>query len=104
MIELTFLVDDIDYSDQLDEQLSLIFETMSQNGDLNPVLKMACKTPEATTRVVKGVLKTMTRGQKEKLAAKIINGNRERVMRKVNELAGRHGIIAKIVDCKAVTR
>ena len=47
MVEVTFLIDDIDYSDRLDSQLPLVFETMSKNGDLNPVLKAACKSPEA---------------------------------------------------------
>ena len=53
MVEVTFLIDDIDYSDRLDSQLPLVFETMSKNGDLNPVLKAACKSPEATAKVVK---------------------------------------------------
>ena len=104
MVEVTFLIDDIDYSDRLDSQLPMVFETMSKNGDLNPVLKMACNSPEATTRVVKGVLKAMTNNQKEKLACKLVSAQRERLMRKLNSLAENYGIIAKVVDCKAVQK
>ena len=104
MVEVTFLIDDIDYSERLDSQLPLVFETMSKNGDLNPVLKAACKTPEATTKVVKGLLKAMTKSQKEKLACKLVMAQKEKLMRKMNSLAENYGIIATLKDCKAVVK
>ena len=99
MVEITFTVEDIDYSDRLDSQLPLVFETLSKNGDLNPALKLACKSPEATTKVVKGILKTMNQDQKEKLAVKIASSQKERLMRKLNQLAANYGIIGKVTSC-----
>ncbi len=104
MVEVTFLIDDIDYSDRLDSQLPLVFETMSKNGDLNPVLKAACKSPEATAKVVKTLLKAMTKSQKEKLACKLLSSQREKLMRKMNQLASDYGIVATLKDCKAVVK
>lgn len=104
MVEVTFLIDDIDYSERLDSQLPLVFETMSKNGDLNPVLKAACKSPEATTKVVKGLLKAMTKSQKEKLACKLLSSQREKLMRKMNSLAEEYGIVATLKDCRAVVK
>ncbi len=104
MVEVTFLIDDIDYSERLDSQLPLVFETMAKNGDLNPVLKAACKSPEATTKVVKGLLKAMNKNQKEKLACKLLSSQREKLMRKMNQLAEDYGIVATLKDCKAVVK
>ena len=104
MVEVTFLIDDIDYSERLDSQLPLVFETMSKNGDLNPVLKAACRSPEATTKVVKGLLKAMTKNQKEKLACKLLTSQKAKLMRKMNELASSYGIIATLKDCTAVVK
>ena len=101
MVEVKFLIDDIDYSERLDSALPLIFETMSKNGDLNPVLRAACKSPEATTKIVKGLLKAMTKNQKEKLACKLVGSQREKLMRKMNKLAESYGIVATLVDCQA---
>ena len=104
MIEITFTVEDIDYSDRLDSQLPLVFETLSKNGDLNPALKLACKTPEATTKIVKGVLKAMNKNQKEKLAVTIVNSQKERLMRKLNNLAADYGIVGKVTSCTVTKR
>lgn len=104
MVEVTFLIDNIDYSDRLESQLPLVFETMSKNGDLNPVLRAACKSPETTAKVVKGILKAMTKGQKERLACKLLTAQREKLMRKMNELAENYGIIATLRDCSATVK
>lgn len=104
MVEVTFLIDDIDYSDRLDSQLPLVFETLSKNGDLNPILKAACKSPEATAKVVKGLLKTMTKGQKEKLACKLLMSQKQKLMNKMNKLAEDYGIVATLKDATAVVK
>lgn len=104
MIQLTVLIEDIDYSDKLDKQLPMIFEALSNSGSLNPVMKMACNSPEATTRIVKGVLRTMSKDQKERLAVRIFNSNRTKLMDKVNRLAADYGIIATVCGCNAEKR
>ena len=104
MIELTILVDDFDYSDKLDKQLPMIFEALSSSGELNPVMKLACNSPEATARSVKGVLRTMSRDAKERLAVRVFNSNRTKLMNKVNKLAADYGIIVDVCGCKAEKR
>ena len=47
MIEVTFRIESLDYTDKLDSQLPLVLEALSQSGNINPVLKLACNTPEA---------------------------------------------------------
>ena len=74
------------------------------NGNLNPVLKLACNTPEASSRIVKGILRTMSQDQKQRLATKIVNANREKLMRKLNEYAAGKGIDVHICDCAATFR
>ena len=54
MIEVTFRIESLDYTDKLDSQLPLVLEALSQSGNINPVLKLACNTPEASSRIVKG--------------------------------------------------
>ena len=90
MIEVTFRIESLDYTDKLDSQLPLVLEALSQSGNINPVLKLACNTPEASSRIVKGILRTMSQDQKQRLATKIVNANREKLMRKLNLRLRRH--------------
>ena len=84
MIEVTFRIESLDYTDKLDSQLPLVLEALSQSGNINPVLKLACNTPEASSRIVKGILRTMSQDQKQRLATKIVNANREKLMQKLS--------------------
>ena len=77
---------------------------MSESGDISGPLKLACNSPEATTKIVKGILKVMSRDQKEKLFCKILNTNRDKLMRKANEFAARYGVVGKVVGCTATKR
>ena len=104
MIELTLLVEDLEYTELLDKQMPVIFKTMSESGDISGPLKLACNSPEATTKIIKGLLKVMSRDQKEKLCCKIVNANREKLMRKANEFAARYGVEGKVVGCTATKR
>ena len=104
MIEVTFRIESLDYTDKLDSQLPLVLEALSQSGSINPVLKLACNTPEASARIVKGILRTMSQDQKQRLATKIVNANREKLMRKLNEYAAGKGIDVHICDCAATFR
>ena len=104
MIELTLLVEDLEYTELLDKQMPVIFKTMSESGDISGPLKLACNSPEATTKIVKGILKVMSRDQKEKLFWKILNTNRDKLMRKANEFAARYGVVGKVVGCTATKR
>ena len=104
MIEVTFRIESLDYTDKLDSQLPLVLEALSQSGSINPVLKLACNTPEASSRIVKGILRTMSQDQKQRLATKIVNANREKLMRKLNEYASGNGIDVHICDCAATFR
>ena len=104
MIEVTFRIESLDYTDKLDSQLPLVLEALSQSGSINPVLKLACNTPEASSRIVKGILRTMSQDQKQRLATKIVNANREKLMRKLNAYASGKGIDVHICDCAATFR
>lgn len=104
MIEVTFRIESLDYTDKLDSQLPLVLEALSQSGSINPVLKLACNTPEASSRIVKGILRTMSQDQKQRLATKIVNANREKLMCKLNEYASGKGIDVHICDCAATFR
>ena len=94
MIEVTFRIESLDYTDKLDSQLPLVLEALSQSGN----------TPEASSRIVKGILRTMSQDQKQRLATKIVNANREKLMRKLNEYAAGKGIDVHICDCAATFR
>ena len=104
MVEVTSLIDDFDYSDKLDKQLPVIFDALSSSGELNPVMKLACNSPEATARIVKGILRTMSRDQKERLAVRMFNSNRTKLMNKVNKLAADYGIFVNVCGCNAEKR
>lgn len=104
MVEVTILIDDFDYSDKLDKQLPVIFDALSSSGELNPVMKLACNSPEATARIVKGILRTMSRDQKERLAVRMFNSNRTKLMNKVNKLASDYGIFVNVCGCNAEKR
>ena len=69
-----------------------------------PEITLACNTPEASSRIVKGILRTMSQDQKQRLATKIVNANREKLMRKLNEYAAGKGIDVHICDCAATFR
>ena len=87
MIEVTFRIESLDYTDKLDSQLPL-----------------ACNTPEASARIVKGILRTMSQDQKQRLATKIVNANREKLMQKLNDFAAGKGVDVHICDCAATFR
>ena len=104
MIEVTFRIESLDYTDKLDSQLPLVLEALSQSGSINPVLKLACNTPEASARIVKGILRTMSQDQKQRLATKIVNANSEKLMQKLNDFAAGKGVDVHICDCAATFR
>ena len=89
MIEVTFRIESLDYTDKLDSQLPLVLEALSQSGNINPVLKLACNTPEASSRIVKGILRTMSQDQKQRLATKIVTANRENAAEAARATKGR---------------
>ena len=95
MIEVTFRIESLDYTDKLDSQLPLVLEALSQSGNINPVLKLACN---------KGILRTMSQDQKQRLATKIVNANREKLMQKLNDFAAGKGVDVHICDCAATYR
>ena len=104
MIEVAFRIESLDYTDKLDSQLPLVLEALRQSGNINPVLKLACNTPAASSRIVKGILRTKSQDQKQRLATKIVNANREKLTRKRNEYAAGKGIDVHICDCAATFR
>ena len=110
MIEVTFRIESLDYTDKLDSQLPLVLEALSQSGSINPVLKLACNTPEASARIVKGILRTMSQDQKQRLATKIVNANSEKLMQKLfksttlEDFAAGKGVDVHICDCAATFR
>ena len=98
MIEVTFRIESLDYTDKLDSQLPLVLEALSQSGNINPVLKLACNTPEASSRIVKGILRTMSQDQKQRLATKIVNALDSKLMKTFNDFAAGKGVdVAKVL-------
>ncbi|MFR8453108.1 MAG: hypothetical protein ACLVBK_05960 [Oscillospiraceae bacterium] len=108
MIEVTFRIESLDYTDKLDSQLPLVLEALSQSGNINPVLKPRLagnsRLRSRHRSIVKGILRTMSQDQKQRLATKIVNANREKLMRKLNEYAAGKGIDVHICDCAATFR
>ena len=104
MIEVTFRIESLDYTDKLDSQLPLVLEALSQSGSINPVLMRAKVGSGIGLSIVKGILRTMSQDQKQRLATKIVNANREKLMRKLNEYAAGKGIDVHICDCAATFR
>ena len=58
----------------------------------------------ARARIVKGILRTMSQDQKQRLATKIVNANREKLMQKLNDFAAGKGVDVHICDCAATYR
>ncbi len=104
MIEVTFRIESLDYTDKLDSQLPARARGAEPERQYQPRAQLACNTPEASSRIVKGILRTMSQDQKQRLATKIVNANREKLMRKLNEYAAGKGIDVHICDCAATFR
>ena len=101
MIEVTFRIESLDYTDKLDSRLPLLFEALSQSDSIHPVLKFACSMPEASAYIVKAIVRIMSQDQKQRLVTKIVNANREKLMSKLNDFAAGKGVDVHICDCAA---
>ncbi len=77
MIEVTFRIESTDYTDKLDPSSLLVLEALSQSGNINPVLKLACNTPPEASSRRHGHPAHHVVGPEAGLATKIVNANRE---------------------------
>lgn len=76
MITLKIQIREFDYSSNLDKYVPNLLKHMKTTGDTsNPLLKAAEAAPNASALVLKGILATMTKKQKEDLACMLLNTN-----------------------------
>ena len=75
---------------------------MKKTGDTsNPLLKAAEAAPNASALVLKGILATMTKKQKEDLACMLLNTNIDSIINALNNLATNNGMVLDIESAEA---
>jgi len=103
MIEVTLRIDEFDYSSIIDEFLPEMLESLSASGDLNPLVKMACKSPEASSKIISGILAAMPNTSKEQLLVKLVNSHNAKITSILNRTAAENGIKLNVTDAKAIS-
>lgn len=93
MIRLELELTDLDFDALVELFLPQLSEKLKAEG--NPVGILMNPT------MVKTMLRTMSQEKKEKLAADLINGNSERIIRMFEESAAKRGIRFTIQGAKA---
>ena len=93
MITLKIQIREFDYSSNLDKYVPNLLKHMKTTGDTsNPLLKAAEAAPNASALVLKGILATMTKKQKEDLACMLLNTNIDSIIGALNNLATKNGM------------
>lgn len=102
MITLTVQIREFDYSSNLDKYVPNLLKHMKKTGDTsNPLLKAAEAAPNASAFVLKGILATMTKKQKEELACTLLNSNIDAIITALNNLCEKNGMILDIESAEA---
>ncbi|MBQ2565172.1 MAG: hypothetical protein II564_06235 [Oscillospiraceae bacterium] len=102
MITLKIQIREFDYSSNLDKYVPNLLKHMKKTGDTsNPLLKAAEAAPNASALVLKGILATMTKKQKEDLACMLLNTNIDSIINALNNLATNNGMVLDIESAEA---
>lgn len=102
MITLTINISEFDYSSNLDKYVPNLLRHMKKTGDTtNPLLKAAEAAPNASATILKGILATMTKKQKEELACTLLNSNIETIIDALNNVCTKNGIVLDIDSAEA---
>ena len=102
MITLKIQIREFDYSSNLDKYVPNLLKHMKKTGDMsNPLLKAAEAAPNASALVLKGILATMTKKQKEDLACMLLNTNIDSIINALNNLATNNGMVLDIESAEA---
>lgn len=94
MLKLELVIDELDYDGIFDQFGSVITEKLKESG--NP----AGMLPPA---FIKGFVTGMPAKKRDKMAAELINANRGKLQRGIEELAASKGIKLLVVSAKAET-
>lgn len=97
MITLQLQLDDLDYDVLVDQFLPSLTEQLRASG--NPVGMLLSNGMSAG--LAKRVIKGLSQEQKDKLAADLINGNREKIRGFLEQAAAQRGISLKITAVEA---
>ena len=92
MLKLELLIDEVDYEAIFSQFGPQIAEKLKESG--NP----AGHLPHA---LIRGFLAALPAGKREQLAAELINANRGRVQRTIENLADAKGIKLRVAGAKA---
>lgn len=102
MITLKIQIREFDYSSNLDKYVPNSLKHTKKTGDTsNPLLKAAEAAPNASALVLKGILATMTKKQKEDLACMLLNTNIDSIINALNNLATNNGMVLDIESAEA---
>lgn len=102
MITLKVKIREFDYSSNLDKYVPNLLKHMKKTGETtNPLIKAAEAAPNASAIVLKGILATMTKKQKEELACMLINSNTDAIINALNNLMTNNGIVLDIQSAEA---
>ncbi len=97
MIRLTIELEDVDFDVLIEHYLPVIGEHLRSSG--NPLGTLLSNSASAS--VAKGMLRALSPEKKERLAADLINGNRQRFISSLEELAASHGYQGRIRSLQA---
>lgn len=102
MITLKVMISEVDYSSNFDKYVPELLKKMKKDGDThNPLLKAAQAAPNASATILKTILATMTKKQKEELVCMLLNSNSETIITALNNLAANNGIVLEVDSAEA---
>lgn len=101
MIELTLRVSECDLAPVVDKFLPELMETLQSSGEMNPLLRLACKSPEASAKIVGGIISAMPKRSQEQLLVKLLNSNEHIITEKLTEFARNENLGITIDSAKA---
>lgn len=97
MITLQVQLDDLDYDMLVERFLPALTEQLRASGNPVGMLLSNGMSAELAKRVVKG----LSREQKDRLAADLINGNQEKIRGSIEQAAAQKGVSLKVTAVQA---
>ena len=101
MIELRVRISDCDISGAVEEFLPELMEGLQSSGDLNPILKMACKSPKASAKIVGGIISAMPQRSQEQVLVRLLNSNKALLVDNLLGFAREHSIRMQVEEASA---
>ncbi len=101
MIEVTILVDNLDYESIADYLVPALAEKMQKEGKGGILGNVFANNADMATSMARTILDKMPQDKKDELVVQLLNKNRDKLLKKATSIAAKKNVGVQICDVSA---